>query len=260
MMKTSKIKVNHAYLNTENVKLLKDGDVIEYYFDTMLNGRKNEKVIFRGIEKSIKSGVYGAEKRDVELIKVDYISPECFTGTKDWITRDIKANWFVYCIYTNGWNALHMVSVNGRKWEDVATENGFDNFLSSDEQFKKYGDLNIKTILDNVTMHHEEDCDIFSIPEEKFAKLQNNLFSYPEWHTYNGPIKVRVTTSNVLCSSNPKRIHLFPNSNFTGIGKSVQVKAVDFYIEEVNKPARHQLVMIGDFEKSKQELLNLFQS
>lgn len=241
-METLKVKKNHSYLNKENVSILKPGDVVEYYFDTQLNGRKHEKVIFKGIEKDSKSGIYDSQEREVEVLKVDYLLPECFAGDKTWITRDIKDDWYHYCIYTNGWNALRIVSVNGKKWEDMCMEKGFDNFLSVQEQEEIARNKNSELILANSIKTEG----IYSIPEENFKKIQKDLIKYPKNHNYKGIVGVN--------ERNRALVKFGKNYSVPFMGVSintpkVEVPTLDFYINDES-----YRVVVGELEKFKNRL------
>ena len=107
-------------LNQKFVNTLESGDVIEYFYDTPLNGRKTETAIFicvtqRDINKHDRFNKEVVFKTALKLraIKGVPVYPDDNEyQTFDWIHKRDTDN---YVTWSNAWNQIYVLSVNGEK-------------------------------------------------------------------------------------------------------------------------------------------------
>lgn len=142
---------DHRFLNVENVKLIKTNDEIRWTFDTELNGTKDETVIFHGIVDVEINTMWGRNIKpsNVKTKALDITYTSWNFGRVNW--AQLREEQYFFRIWCNGFNALRVISVNGKDWVEILKENGL-NYKSQIQQKYEHNMEIVNSLIGNSTL------------------------------------------------------------------------------------------------------------
>lgn len=250
-----KFLTDHRFLNTENVKLLQNGDEVVWTFDTELNGRKTEKVIFHSVsEEKITSNWednYRTEERSVPCLDVTYIS--CNDQITDWGRvqwAHVRPYDNFFRIWTNGFNALRVLTINGKNWDELMMENNF-NILSEEDQENQLILTEVEKLKNQSTYIGKVGYkEVYSL--NKTTKVKSG---------YAGSIYVNLMSGfiNVVSGNEPRLEASYPSGN--GIKQQPffkEVKGFGFSTKCISdyKKEQHFVFLNESIEAAKNEIVS----